>query len=162
MSSSRDTIKLKPTVASAPSAPVAPAITLKPISLAPKIVPPTPSSDSAAGVPATSSAPGESEPKAPPAKSGLTVKMNADSVRKGPPRAAAEEAQLKLGKNKRGLSGDTSFAFTSFCFLMILCLLFTAFLSAAHYFNTWQPELVKKHLGERIAVPVLDDQIKNR
>ncbi len=160
--SSKDTIKLKPAAGSVPSGQKAPASAPGNI---PSSAPDAPSGLRIAGAPSappTSSATGEaSDSQAPEVKNGLVLKKN-ESARKAPPRAAAEEAALKSGKIKSSASSGPSWAYTSFCVLMLLCLLFTVFVSAAHYLNTWEPELAEKYVSGRIAVPVLDEQIKNR
>jgi len=93
----------------------------------------------------------------------LTLKKNdtESSTPKGPPRAAAEEAELKSSAKKKRSDGNP-WLYATFCTLLLILVLFSAFLSTAQYFNIWQPELAEKYVGGKIKVPVIDEQIKNR
>ena len=158
---SRQTVRLRPSAAGSAPSPAAPGSAAKEaikLKSSPSAAPPAPPASAA-----PNSDDEQATSKAPALKAGLTLKKNdtESSTPKGPPRAAAEEAELKSSAKKKRSDGNP-WLYATFCTLLLILVLFSAFLSTAQYFNIWQPELAEKYVGGKIKVPVIDEQIKNR
>ncbi|MDD3116176.1 MAG: hypothetical protein PHV75_06210 [Victivallaceae bacterium] len=166
---SRQTVRLRPSEAGSAPSPAAPGSAAKEaikLKSSPSAAPPAPPASAAPNSPASAAPNSDDEQatsKAPALKAGLTLKKNdtESSTPKGPPRAAAEEAELKSSAKKKRSDGNP-WLYATFCTLLLILVLFSAFLSTAQYFNIWQPELAEKYVGGKIKVPVIDEQIKNR
>lgn len=166
---SRQTVRLRPSAAGSAPSPAAPGSAAKEaikLKSSPSAAPPAPPASAAPNSPASAAPNSDDEQatsKAPALKAGLTLKKNdtESSTPKGPPRAAAEEAELKSSAKKKRSDGNP-WLYATFCTLLLILVLFSAFLSTAQYFNIWQPELAEKYVGGKIKVPVIDEQIKNR
>lgn len=166
---SRQTVRLRPSEAGSAPSPAAPGSAAKEaikLKSSPSVAPPAPPASAAPNSPASAAPNSDDEQatsKAPALKAGLTLKKNdtESSTPKGPPRAAAEEAELKSSAKKKRSDGNP-WLYATFCTLLLILVLFSAFLSTAQYFNIWQPELAEKYVGGKIKVPVIDEQIKNR
>lgn len=188
-SSAKDTIRLKPggsgVAAPPPASPSAPTIAppsastvaLKAPSSTPQ-KPPAPSAPLAA--PSPGAAPGpkiglkpqQTAPAVPPAastppsstggekKGGLALKKSEDSgAPKGPPRAQKDQEIIKNVKKDRG-PGKPSVFYTAMSVFTFLFLLFSTYVSAANYVNTWEQSRFEEPI--HFPIPVLEDRINLR
>ncbi len=168
---SASTVALKP---AAPAKPAAPSVPLKPAApsavnpgaatgakfglkpAAPASVPP------AATNPPPVSASGTGEKK----KGGLSLKKDESGGPKGPP-AAEKEAEIMGDKDKKGrrkkpgggAEGPSMF-YTVSGFFTFMFLFASAYISTAHYINTWEQARFEEPV--RITVPFLEDRINMR
>jgi hypothetical protein len=158
---SASTVALKP--APAPAAPPKPAAPSAPL------VPPATGGGSKIGI-----KPPQSPPPGPPAaskapssaggekKGGLSLKKNEDDgTPKGPPRAQMEQEILQDKKTRKKLnSGGPSPFYTVASIFTFAFLLFSTYVTAANYVNTWEQSRFEEPI--HFPIPVLEDRINLR
>jgi len=93
-------------------------------------------------------------------KGGLALKKSEDSgAPKGPPRAQKDQDAIKNVKKDHG-PGKPSVFYTAMSVFTFLFLLFSTYVSAANYVNTWEQSRFEEPI--HFPIPVLEDRINLR